>query len=40
MDEFQEEAAECPAAKAEVAAAKTNDEIDLVNRKVSILCNG
>jgi hypothetical protein len=40
MDEFQEEAAECAAAKAEVAAAKTDDEIDLAMRKVSILCNG
>lgn len=39
MEEFQEEAAECSAAKAEVAAAKTNDEIDLAMRKVSILCN-
>jgi len=38
--EFQEEAAECAAAKAEVAAAKTDEALDLALRKMSILCNG
>jgi hypothetical protein len=39
-EEFQEEAAECAAAKAEVAAAKTNEELEIALRKMEILCNG
>ena len=38
--EFQEEAAECSAAKAELAAAQTDAELDRAMTKVSILCNG
>ena len=38
--EFQEEAAECSAAKAELAAAQTYAELDRAMTKVSILCNG
>ena len=37
--EFQEEAAECAAAKSELAAAKTDAELDRAMTKVSILCN-
>jgi hypothetical protein len=37
--EFQEEAAECAAAKSELAAAKTDAEFDRAMTKVSILCN-
>ena len=37
--EFQEEAAECVAAKTELAAAKTDAEFDRAMTKVSILCN-
>lgn len=37
--EFQEEAAECAAAKSELAAAKTDAEFDRAMIKVSILCN-
>jgi len=37
--EFQEEAAECSAAKSELAAAKTDAEFDRAMTKVSILCN-
>ncbi len=40
QDEFQEEAAECAAAKAELAAAKTDAELDRALMKVDILCNG
>jgi len=40
QDEFQEEAAECAAAKAELAAAKTDAEFDRALMKVDILCNG
>ncbi len=40
QDEFQEEAAECAAAKAEVAAATTDEALDRAMKKVSILCNG
>jgi len=36
--EFQEEAAECAAAKSELAAAKTDAEFDRAMTKVSILC--
>jgi hypothetical protein len=39
-DEFQEEAAECAAAKKELAAATTDAEIDRAMTKISILCNG
>jgi outer membrane lipoprotein SlyB len=39
-DEFQEEAAECAAAKAELAAAKTDAEFDRAMIKIDILCNG
>jgi len=38
--EFQEEAAECYDAKAELAAAQTDAELDRAMKKVSILCNG
>ena len=38
--EFQEEAAECAAAKSELAAAQTDAELDRAMTKVSILCNG
>lgn len=37
--EFQEEAAECVAAKTELAEAKTDAEFDRAMTKVSILCN-
>lgn len=37
--EFQEEAAECATAKAQVAAAETDEALDRAMRKVSILCN-
>ncbi len=37
--EFQEEAAECAAAKAEVIAAETDEALDRAMKKVSILCN-
>ena len=40
QDEFQEEAAECAAAKKELAAAKTDAEVDRALMKVDILCNG
>ena len=39
-EEFQEEAAECSAAKAELSAAKTDAEFDRALTKVDILCNG
>ena len=39
-DEFQEEAAECAAAKTELAAAKTDAEVDRALVKVDVLCNG
>jgi len=39
-DEFQEEAAECASARAELAAAKTDAEFDRALMKVDILCNG
>ena len=39
-DEFQEEAAECAAAKAELGAAKTDAELDRALMKIDILCNG
>ena len=39
-EEFQEEAAECAAAKTELAAAKTDAELDRALMKVDILCNG
>jgi len=39
-DEFLEEAAECAAARAELAAAKTDAEFDRALMKVDILCNG
>jgi hypothetical protein len=38
--EFQEEAAECAAAKAELAAAQTDEALDRAMKKVSIICNG
>lgn len=38
--EFQEEAAECAAARAELAAAKTDAEFDRALVKVDILCSG
>ena len=37
---FQEEAAECASARAELAAAKTDAEFDRALMKVDILCNG
>ena len=40
QDEFQEEAAQCAAAKAELSAAKTDAELDRALMKVDILCNG
>ena len=40
QDEFQEEAAECAAAKQELAAAKTDAEVDRALMKIDILCNG
>lgn len=40
QDEFQEEAAECAAARAELAAAKTDAEFDRALMKIDILCNG
>jgi len=39
-EEFQEEAAECAAAKSELAVAATDAEVDRAMRKISILCNG
>jgi uncharacterized protein YcfJ len=39
-EEFQEEAAECASARAELAAAKTDAEFDRALMKVDILCNG
>ena len=39
-DEFQEEAAECAAAKAELSVAKTDAELDRALMKIDILCNG
>jgi antitoxin component of MazEF toxin-antitoxin module len=38
-EEFQEEAAECAAARAELAAAKTDAEFDRALMKIDILCN-
>ena len=38
-DEFQEEAAECAAAKQELAAAKIDAEVDRALMKIDILCN-
>jgi hypothetical protein len=38
QDEFQEEAEECAAAKKELAAAKTDAEVDRALMKVDILC--
>jgi len=40
QDEFQEEAAECEAAKKELASANTDAEVDRAMTKISILCNG
>ena len=40
QDEFQEEAAECAATRAELAAAKTDAEFDRALMKIDILCNG
>jgi len=40
QEEFQEEAAECAAARQELAAAKTDAEFDRALMKVDILCNG
>jgi len=40
QDEFQEEAAECAAAKTELSAAKTDAEVDRALMKIDILCNG
>jgi len=39
-EEFKEEAAECLAAKQELLAAETDEEIDRALRKVHILCDG
>jgi hypothetical protein len=39
-EEFKEEAAECLAAKQELADAKTDEAFDLALRKVNILCDG
>jgi hypothetical protein len=39
QDEFQEEAAECASARAELAAAKTDAEFDRALMKIDILCN-
>ena len=38
-EEFQEEAAECAAARTELAAAKTDAEFDRALMKIDILCN-
>jgi hypothetical protein len=38
-EEFQEEAAECASARAELAAAKTDAEFDRALMKIDILCN-
>ena len=38
--EFLEEAEECVAAKTEVSAAQTDEQVELAMKKVSILCNG
>ena len=40
VDEFQEEAEECAAAKKELAGAKTDAEVDRALMKVDILCKG
>ena len=40
QDEFQEEAAECAAAKQELSAAKTDAEVDRALMKIDVLCNG
>jgi len=40
QEEFQEEAAECASARAELAAAKTDAEFDRALMKIDILCNG
>jgi len=40
QEEFQKEAAECAAAKAELSAAKTDAELDRALMKIDILCNG
>ena len=40
QEEFQEEAAECAAAKVELSAAKTDAELDRALMKIDILCNG
>jgi hypothetical protein len=37
--EFQEEAAECAAAKSELAEAQTDEAFDRAMRKISILCD-
>ena len=39
-EEFKEEAAECLAAKQELAEAGTDEAFDLALRKVNILCDG
>ena len=39
QDEFEEEAAECAAARAELAAAKTDADFDRALMKYDILCN-
>ncbi len=39
QEEMQEEAAECTAAKKELVAAKTDEEVDRALRKISILCD-
>jgi hypothetical protein len=39
QEEFVEEAQECAAARAELAAAKTDAEFDRALMKVDILCN-
>ena len=39
QEEMQEEAAECTTAKKELAAAKTDAEVDRALRKISILCD-
>ncbi len=38
-EEMQEEAAECTAAKKELVAAETDEEVDRALRKISILCD-
>ncbi len=39
QEEMQEEAAECTAAKKELVAAETDEEVDRALRKISILCD-